>query len=91
MFPDLELPPKGSYELEGHESIIVLNMNFVPANLKITLYFDNRGPVCDITATVMENRVRCLRPGNPSDMCGVNVERCRQYAMRLQSDVPVVV
>lgn len=91
VFPDLELPPKGSHELEGHESIIVLNMNDVPANLKITLYFDNREPVCGITATVMENRVRCLRPGNPSDMCGVNVERCRQYAMRLQSDVPVVV
>jgi hypothetical protein len=23
-------------------------------------------------------------------MCGVNIERCMQYAMRLQSDVPVV-
>jgi hypothetical protein len=90
VFPDLELPPKGNHELEGHESIIVLNMNDVPANLKITLYFEDREPVCNITAAVMANRVRCLRPGDPSDMCGVNIERCMQYAMRLQSDVPVV-
>ena len=34
VFPDLEMPPAGDFELKGHESIIILNMNDTPAHVK---------------------------------------------------------
>jgi hypothetical protein len=90
IFPDMELPPKGDFELKGHESIIILNMNEKDAHIKINLYFEDRDPVVEISAIVNANRVRCLRTDNPTDMGGVSIEFCKQYSLKLVSDVSVV-
>ena len=29
VFPDLELPPPGEFELKGHESLIILNLSLI--------------------------------------------------------------
>ncbi len=91
VFPDLEMPPEGDFPLIGHESVIILNMNDADANLRMTLYFDDRDPIRDIPCTVAANRVRCLRTYNPEDFGGVQIPRETQYALRIDSDVPVVV
>ena len=90
IFPDMELPPKGDFELKGHESIIILNMNEKDAYIKISLYFEDRDPNVEISTVVNANRVRCLRTDNPDDMGGVCIENCKQYSLKLESDVPVV-
>lgn len=90
VFPDLEMPPAGESELKGHESIIILNMTDKPANVKMTLYFEDKEPFVDIPVRVEANRVRCLRTNNKADFNGLEIERETQYAIKLESDVPVV-
>lgn len=91
IFPDLEMPPEGDFPLIGHESIIILNCNEKPANCRINLYFADKEPIEDLPVTVEAKRVRCLRTYNPDDFGGVKIPRETQYALKLTSDVPVVV
>lgn len=91
VFPDCELPPAGDSLMEGHESIIVLNMNEAEATLEFTLYFADREPISSISARVKGNRVRCFRLDHPEDLEGYIVPRETQYAVKLVSDLPVVV
>jgi hypothetical protein len=91
VFPDGELPPPGEFELKGHESVIILNMNDRPANIRMTLFFVDREPFDDIRLTVDAQRVRCLRMDNPDDLSGYRLPLETQYAIKLTSDVPVVV
>ena len=91
IFPDLEMPPAGDFPLTGHESVIVLNCNDRPAHILMSLYFADRDPVEGISAEVGAKRVRCLRTYNPDDFGGVSIPRETQYALKLTSDIPVVV
>lgn len=91
VFPDCELPPAGEWPLKGHESVIVLNLDRDVAHLTFTLYFTDCDPVTDIRLTVEGERVRCLRLDNPDDLGGFVVPRETQYALKLESDVPVIV
>ena len=43
-FPDAELPPPGDGEIQGHESVIILNPNAQPAKVEITLYWTTGEP-----------------------------------------------
>ena len=90
VFPDLEMPPEGDSLLKGHESVIILNMNDNDAHINITLYFEDREPVTGFSVTIGGNRVKCLRTNNPDDFGGNVIEREKQYALKLESDLSVV-
>lgn len=90
VFPDLELPPPGEFELKGHESLIILNTSDKTAHIDVTLYFDDRDPVKGIKMTVEPERVRCFRTNNPEDMDGFVVPLETQYAMKVESDIEIV-
>lgn len=89
VFPDLEMPQEGSGGLKGHESIIILNINDKAANVKITLYFEDKEPIKDIAVTVGAQRVRCLRTNSKKDF-GIDLPKNTQYAMKLESDLEIV-
>ncbi|MBR3894022.1 MAG: hypothetical protein IKJ35_02630 [Clostridia bacterium] len=89
--PDCELPPEGEGVLKGHESVIVVNDTDEVAHIKVKLFFTDRDPYTDIEWTVEPQRVRCFRMNQPADMSGYVVEKELQYAMKLESSVPVVV
>ena len=91
IFPDLEMPPEGDFPLIGHESVIILNTNKEAAHLRMTLYFADRDPIENLPCVVQGQRVRCLRTYNPDDFGGVVIPREVQYALRIESDLPVVV
>ncbi|MFT9846576.1 sensory rhodopsin transducer [Aneurinibacillus sp. REN35] len=90
IFPDGELPPPGDSELKGHESIIVLNMSKTPATVEVTLFFTDREPVCAKLESVDGERVRCFRMDNPADIGGNVIPKETQYAIKLESDVPII-
>ena len=90
VFPDGELPEPGPFEAKGHESVIIVNTSDEPAECALTIYYTDREPVEDITATVEPRRVRCLRMNNPADLCGYNVPVGVQYAMKWECSIPVV-
>ena len=91
IIPDCELPPEGEGILKGHESVIIVNDTDETAHIKVKLFFPDKEPYTDITWTVDAQRVRCFRMNNLEDMCGFEVERETQYAMKLESSCEIVV
>lgn len=91
VIPDCELPEEGEGVLKGHESVIILNENSRTANLHITLYFTDSCKKDVIRWQVPPERVRCFRMNNTDDMCGIKIPYDTQYAMRIKSDIPIVV
>lgn len=90
VFPDAELPPEGKKEIPGHESIIITNLAGKDAHIKISLLYADKAPVKGIEALVQAQRVRCLRTNVPEDFGGYTATEGEQYAILLESDVPVV-
>ncbi len=89
IFPDAELPPEGVNIIPGHESVIITNVTDSVANVKITLIYDCKDPV-SFQVTVDAMRVRCLRTNEEKDFGPYTAEFGAQYAIMLESDVPVV-
>ena len=89
IFPDAELPPVGENEIPGHESVIITNVSDKKADIKITLIYTDKDPV-SFNVQVDAMRVRCLRSNNEKDFCGFTADFEEQYAIMLESDVPIV-
>ena len=89
IFPDAELPPEGVNSIPGHESVIITNVSDQCAHIKLTLIYTDKDPV-SFTSEVGAKRVRCLRSNNAEDFCGHTAVEGEQYAIMLESDVPIV-
>jgi hypothetical protein len=90
IFPDAELPPVGVNAIPGHESIIITNVCDREAHVRITLIYTDREHVNDLVVTVGAMRVRCLRTNEEKDFGSHIPLMGEQYAIMLESDVPVV-
>lgn len=90
VFPDAELPPVGVGVIPGHESVIITNPNGRDAHVSITWIYTDREPVEGMVAVVGARRVRCLRTDVAADFGGHTALIGEQYAIMLESDVPVV-
>ena len=89
IFPDAELPPVGDNLIPGHESIIITNVCDKEAEIKITLFYTDKEPI-SFTTNVNARRVRCLRTNKESDFGQYTARFDEQYAIMLESSVPVV-
>ena len=76
---------------EGHEALIVLNCNEEEAKIWIDFYFEDNAPIENVTFTVGGKRVKCFRMDKPEEIGGVTLGRLQQYALRVRSDVEIVV
>ncbi len=91
-FADGEIPPMGDDpEVYGHESLIILNPNNEEAHVKLCMYWTNREPVWGEPVTVGAQRVKGLRATEKKDFLGQVPSAGEQYALLLESDVPIVV
>jgi len=90
-FPDGDRPPLGNSLMKGHESYVILNPNARDANVIFTLYFEDEEPVRDIRMQVPKERVRCFQTHNPEHFGAHTLPVDRQYAVKIESDVPVIV
>lgn len=89
IFPDAELPPEGANLIPGHESVIVTNVTDETAKITITLLYEDREPV-NFDVEVAPRRVRCMRTNRESDFGPYTAVVGEQYAIMLESSVPVV-
>ncbi|MBE7001373.1 MAG: hypothetical protein E7421_01565 [Ruminococcaceae bacterium] len=89
IFPDADMPPEGANLIPGHESVIITNVGEQKATVKITLLYTDKDPV-SFTTQVDAMRVRCLRTNNKDDFGEYTAKVDEQYAIMLESDVPVV-
>lgn len=91
-FPDGEIPPMGDDpDVYGHESLIVLNPNEEDAHVKLCIYWTDKDPVWSEPFTVEAQRVKGLRATEKGGFLGFDTPEGLQYAMLLESDVPVIV
>lgn len=90
-FPDGDRPPAGQSEMKGHESIVILNPNGKDAFCNLTFYYEDQEPVKGIKINVESERVRCIRTDNEADMGENVIPVSMQYAIKVESDVPVIV
>ncbi len=75
--------------LESHETCCILNTGEAPANVRLTLYFEDREPVGPYAVEVPARRTLHLRFNALEDP--EPVPRDTPYASVIESDVPIVV
>lgn len=88
------LPYEGKVDkadFKGHEAVMILNCNDVPANVYMDIYYEDKDPVKDVLIEVGAERVKCLRMDIPEDIKGVVLNRQEQYSLRFRSDVNVII
>lgn len=83
------VPADGPYV--GHEAICVLNTTDRDAALLLDFYFEDRPPVRDVAVTVPGERTRHLRLDKPEQIGDFSVPVGVPYAIRVRSDIPVIV
>jgi hypothetical protein len=76
-------------ELESHEAICMLNAGMRAANVRITLYYEDREPVGPYCVEVPAGRTRHVRMNDLDDP--EPVPRDTPYASVVESDEPIVV
>jgi hypothetical protein len=76
-------------ELVSHEACCILNAGDTPANIELTLYFENREPAGPYRIEVGPRRTRHLRFNDLQDP--QPVPRDTAYASVIRSDAPIVV
>lgn len=77
--------------LEGHEALIILNYQKEDAEILLDIFFEDKDPINDIRLKVPRNRVRCFRMDSADEIGGVVIDRHTQYALRIKSNVEVIV
>jgi hypothetical protein len=91
VIPDGWQPPEGGNgDMVNHESLMIMNTGSKKAQIKVDIYFDDREPVRDLPLTVDPERIRAIRLDSPDEL-GFALPRATQYALRIKSDVKVIV
>lgn len=91
VIPDAYLPEEGTGELTGHEAICLVNTGTVPAHVTVDFYFEDRDPIRDVSLTLGAERTWHVRLDDPNSLGGVALPRLVPYAIRVKSDVNIVV
>ncbi len=98
--PDAYLPPLSAEDevkrasgrgYWSHESLCVVNTGPKPAHLSLSFYFEDRPPAKHIRVTIGAERTWHIRFDKPEQLGGFRVPTSVPYALRVESDVPVVV
>ena len=92
--PDGYLPFEGKTEnsgYEGHESLMILNCNDKDADVLLDIFFEDKEPFKDIKLKVPARRIKCFRMDSPESIGGLQIERLSQYAIRVRSNIEIVV
>ena len=93
LIPDgyLATPPGDGKPYQSHEAICVLNTGITDAHIRLDLYFEDRDPIKDIQVVVKAERTLHVRLDKPEHLNGAVIPRDVPYAMRVRSDVPIIV
>jgi hypothetical protein len=91
IIPDGYLPKDSSGGLVSHEAICVLNTGERDANIRITVYFEDREPMDRFYAVCAARRTNHIRLEGFADKDGHIIPLGVPYALKVESDEPIVV
>lgn len=90
VFCDGYLPPKGDNpEFEGHEALMLTNLNDAPTNIELTIIFEDRDPETGITVKLDGMRTTCVRMDKPLGPKGILLGESVQYTVWVKSELPI--
>ncbi|MDK2799052.1 MAG: hypothetical protein PWP27_2520 [Clostridiales bacterium] len=91
IIPDGFLPEKSNGDFVSHEAICVLNVAKQDANINITVYFEDREPMEKFFAVCPAKRTNHIRLDKIVDTDGNKIPIGVPYALKIESDLPIVV
>lgn len=91
IIPDGFLQPISTGDQISHESVCVLNLGTGNATVRLTFYFEDREPMDQFSAACGSLRTHHIRLDKLKDASGREVPRGVPYAIKVVSDVPIVV
>ena len=84
------LPPKGDNpDFEGHEALMITNLNKEKAEIELTFVFEDKEPVSGIFLTLDGMRTTSLRLDKPIGEKKLMLGESVQYTVWVKSTVPV--
>ena len=90
VFCDGYLPPHGDNpEFEGHEALMLTNLNDEKANIELVFVFEDKDPLGDITVQLDGMRTTCIRLDKPLGKQGLMLGEAVQYTVWVKSDLPI--
>lgn len=90
LMPDAFWAVKDNGDYVSHEAVCVLNTGDKDAEIKFTLYYEDKEPVTGFTAKCGARRTHHIRMDRIVDENGKHIERGVPYAILVESSVPVV-
>ncbi len=75
----------------SHEAVCVLNTSDRAAAITLTIYFEDREPLDRFAAVCPARRTNHIRLDRARNEDGMAVPRGVPYAIRVSSDIPVIV
>ena len=90
VFCDGYLPPHGDNpEFEGHEALMLTNLNDTAANIELVFVFEDRDPVDGIFVKLDGMRTTCIRLDKPMGDKGFTLGESVQYTVWVKSSRPI--
>lgn len=90
VFCDGYLPPHGNDPaFEGHEALMMTNLNEEKAEIELTFIFEDREPESGIKLTLEGMRTTSLRLDKPLGERGLMLGESVQYTVWVKSSVPI--
>ena len=90
VFCDGYLPPHGDNpEFEGHEALMITNLNKKKAKIELTLVFEDREPEKGIFIELDGMRTTCIRLDMPMGTQSFKLGEAVQYTVWVKSSTPV--
>ena len=90
VFCDGYLPPRGDDpNFDGHEALMLTNLNEQSAQIELCLIFEDREPETGICYTLDGMRTMCIRMDKPLGAKQIRLGEAVQYTVWVKSDVPI--
>ena len=90
VFCDGYLPPAGDNpNFDGHEAIMVTNLNDEKAKFTLNLIFEDRDPIEGIEYELDAKRTMCIRMDKIVTKDGFKLGEAQQYTAWIKSEIPV--
>ncbi|MBQ3022451.1 MAG: hypothetical protein IJD91_03900 [Clostridia bacterium] len=90
VFCDGYLPPHGDNpEFEGHEALMLTNLNKEKAKIELVFVFEDREPEENIFVELDGMRTTCIRLDKPMGEKGFTLGESVQYTVWVKSDTPI--
>ncbi|MDG5787217.1 sensory rhodopsin transducer [Evansella sp. AB-P1] len=91
IIPDGFLQPKSTGDEVSHEAVCVLNLTNDEADIRLTFYFEDREPMEEFVTSCGSQRTHHIRLDKLKDKNNQIIPRGVPYAIKLDSNVPLVV